>query len=565
MDRTTFAGKLFVCSSVLALACVASRSAIAQQGGIDVPSGQPLPPSAQRAAASEKLAALIAAAQSELAGLEETKRAEAKELNEQIANATKDLFDIKAREIAATQKLRELNQEITKLDEKLIEAENQKLRAEADRESFENELQAQAKDFADRFETSLLGHERPQLVTRAKALTEDRGDDAQRDLADLLSVYDAVLDAAGVASTFRMPLRLPNANGRIEDVNVLRLGLLAGIYSHESSGETGFVQAGSEGEQGFQGVASGLTTAQRDAMRAFIHQPERGGFLPFDVTGGQGLATLQSSTTFAEWFEAGGLFMWALLAVAVTAVLFTIERAIVLSIRSAGIGLQIRKVLSLIDSGRIREADQLTSRIRGPAGVVLHAAVTHHGQDRAVVEDAVQEALLQQAPVFQTRLGFIALCAAISPLIGLLGTVTGMILTFKSITLFGTSDPRTMAGGISEALITTQGGLYVAIPCLLFRGVLGAVAESALGKLEAGAMAVVVAVLGRSTSRRAESDGGADDGDADDGDADADVLDDVERIDDFDEIDGLDHDAAASGEIADADESPIKASERRGR
>jgi biopolymer transport protein ExbB len=78
---------------------------------------------------------------------------------------------------------------------------------------------------------------------------------------------------------------------------------------------------------------------------------------------------------------------------------------------------------------------------------------------------------------------------------GLFGTVTGMISTFKMVTLFGTSDPRFMAGGISEALITTKTGLMIAIPSLLMRGVLGAVADSAVGKLEAGALALVIELV----------------------------------------------------------------------
>jgi biopolymer transport protein ExbB len=112
-----------------------------------------------------------------------------------------------------------------------------------------------------------------------------------------------------------------------------------------------------------------------------------------------------------------------------------------------------------------------------------------------VIEDAVQEALLHHTPAFQARLAFIGLCAAVAPLLGLLGTVTGMITTFKMVTLFGTSDPKVMAGGISEALITTEGGLYVAIPSLLLRGVLGSFAEASLGKLESGAISVVLGIL----------------------------------------------------------------------
>ena len=78
---------------------------------------------------------------------------------------------------------------------------------------------------------------------------------------------------------------------------------------------------------------------------------------------------------------------------------------------------------------------------------------------------------------------------------GLLGTVTGMIGTFQNLVIFGASDPRNLAGGISEALITTQGGLYVAIPSLLMRGILGSIAEKSVGKIESGAMSALIEIL----------------------------------------------------------------------
>ena len=81
-------------------------------------------------------------------------------------------------------------------------------------------------------------------------------------------------------------------------------------------------------------------------------------------------------------------------------------------------------------------------------------------------------------------------------MIGLLGTVTGMISTFKALVVFGASDPANLAGGISEALITTQAGLLVAVPALLMRGLLGALSDSALSKLEGRAMSLVLALRG---------------------------------------------------------------------
>ena len=81
--------------------------------------------------------------------------------------------------------------------------------------------------------------------------------------------------------------------------------------------------------------------------------------------------------------------------------------------------------------------------------------------------------------------------AAVAPLLGLLGTVTGMIGTFDVITQFGTGDPKMLSGGISEALVTTQMGLIVAIPMLLLGNLLGARATTLLDQVERGTMRLV--------------------------------------------------------------------------
>ncbi|MBN1417560.1 MAG: MotA/TolQ/ExbB proton channel family protein [Planctomycetes bacterium] len=225
--------------------------------------------------------------------------------------------------------------------------------------------------------------------------------------------------------------------------------------------------------------------------------PGQGGWLPSDVTGGAGLATLQARDSLVTWFEKGGVWMWALLALAITAALLIIERSIVLAIRSFGLRKHIGNVLAQVERGQIEEARAYCERTGGAAGAVLSAALAHQDKDRSVMEDAVQESLLHHTPKYLARLSFISLCAAVAPLLGLLGTVTGMISTFKMVTLFGTSDPRFMAGGISEALITTEAGLRVAIPALLLRGILGALADRSIGRLEAGAMSVILALLRR--------------------------------------------------------------------
>lgn len=369
------------------------------------------------------------------------------------------------------------------------------------------EILRQATLLAERFEGSLVSAEKPELLDHARTLkasaTQEEVGPADELLDRLLDAFDIVLEASIDASTFIAPVQLAGGQGKIDDARVLRLGLLGGYYEHAETGEAGFLLP-SEGNTRLVGHNAGITASQQAAITELVRNPEGGGSIPIDVTGGAGLAALRLRDTLTEWFEKGGEFMWALLAIAIVAVVLVLERSLVLAIRTMGLRRQIDQVVELVESGKLVEAEALCTRMGGAAGGVLHSALAHRDRDRSVIEDAVQEALLHHAPKFQARLSFIALCAAVSPLLGLLGTVSGMIGTFQAVTVFGTSDPRYMAGGISVALITTQAGLYLAIPCLLFRGALGAVAEGALGRLEAGAMSVVLALLNARVQPAAE-------------------------------------------------------------
>lgn len=142
---------------------------------------------------------------------------------------------------------------------------------------------------------------------------------------------------------------------------------------------------------------------------------------------------------------------------------------IILGIGLLGIVLVAVRLFSLARTGRrmqrqLREPE--ASSEDNPLGRVLRAAGDSGSDDIDALELTLDEAILRETPTLQRGLGLLKLLAAVAPLLGLLGTVTGMILTFQSITLFGTGDPKLMAGGISQALVTTVLGLVVAIPLL---------------------------------------------------------------------------------------------------
>jgi len=125
-----------------------------------------------------------------------------------------------------------------------------------------------------------------------------------------------------------------------------------------------------------------------------------------------------------------------------------------------------------VRAGEIERARRIAAGPNFPAAVMLGAALERVDAGADVVEEVIYEKMIGVQSSLQSWLPFIAITAATAPLLGLLGTVSGMISTFDLITLFGSGDAKSLAGGISEALITTLFGLVVAIPSLVIHALL---------------------------------------------------------------------------------------------
>jgi biopolymer transport protein ExbB len=126
-----------------------------------------------------------------------------------------------------------------------------------------------------------------------------------------------------------------------------------------------------------------------------------------------------------------------------------------------------------------------------PVARVIAAGLSCRLMEREEMENVLQEAILREIPPMERFLSTLGMLAAIALLLGLLGTVTGMIDTFHVITHHGTGDPRMMSGGISEALVTTMLGLTVAIPIMLAHTLLNRSVENRIGQMEEKAVALV--------------------------------------------------------------------------
>ena len=124
------------------------------------------------------------------------------------------------------------------------------------------------------------------------------------------------------------------------------------------------------------------------------------------------------------------------------------------------------------DAGDFEAAAALCVRENSCLSRVLLSLVRDPGKDYASAEKLLNEAMMTERPRLEKRMGLIASLGSIAPLLGLLGTVTGIIALFQTITSAGTNDARILAGGISEALVTTETGLIVAIPVMVLHGLL---------------------------------------------------------------------------------------------
>ena len=217
-----------------------------------------------------------------------------------------------------------------------------------------------------------------------------------------------------------------------------------------------------------------LVRQPSDLAGAQAVQDATGGFTkvgidPTGPSGGSLLAALINSPSLEERWHQGQTVGYIITAVGVFGLLLAFWRLIVL----AGISSKV--------SGQLKSQ---TANTNNPLGRVLKVAQDNPKADTETLELKLEEAVLKERPQIESGLQVMKIISMIAPLLGLLGTVTGMIVTFQAITIFGAGDPKAMAGGISGALVTTVLGLVVAIPMVLLHTFVNGKAKRVIHVLE---------------------------------------------------------------------------------
>ncbi|MEX6503481.1 MotA/TolQ/ExbB proton channel family protein [Pseudomonas zhanjiangensis] len=317
-----------------------------------------------------------------------------------------------------------------------------------------------AGDVAGQWQDSLLNAQYPERLRRLKALAESRSLPSAEDLDGYWMLLLEDLTASGRVERLELPVVA--ADGSRATRPVLRVGAFSAFaddaFLHYDA------DAGELLAPPRQPAGLGLVGDYQQASEALA-------VLPVDPSRGALLAQLQRQPSLWDRLQQGGLVGWLIIALGVLGLLLAVWRMVQLSRVARGVDAQMH------DLGAPRDDNPL-GRVIGVLGPQPQLS------DLETLELKLDEAILQEAPPLEKGLGLLKLLAAVAPLLGLLGTVTGMIVTFQAITQGGGGDSRLMAEGISQALVTTVLGLVAAIPLLFLHSLLASRSKRLIQLLE---------------------------------------------------------------------------------
>ena len=322
-------------------------------------------------------------------------------------------------------------------------------------------------------------------IENIRKLSQGQGYPSMDDLS--LMVELLVNEVAQSGQVRREQVPIVTREGKTQEAQVLALGNFSAMAS--LNGDADFLLYSEPSHTFFQ-----LSRPSPARMRAQLadYMAGKTEAVPVDVSRGAALRQFAHRLDYKEQIKSGGLIVWPILFIAALALLLVLERLIFLLRVRTNVDVLMQKVVSLAREGKWDACmNACTKKGNRPVPLVLAAGLSCRGRCRADMENILGEAILRQIPRLERFLPTLGMLAAIAPLLGLLGTVTGMINTFHVITVAGTGDPRLMSGGISEALVTTMLGLAVAIPVTIAHTLLSRMVERNVGQMEEKSMALV--------------------------------------------------------------------------
>lgn len=318
-------------------------------------------------------------------------------------------------------------------------------------------------------DSSMTSAQNPGQSEFLTGLAERKQQPTIEELREFWLLLQQEMTESGKVTRFSVPVI--TASGQVEERDVTRIG----VFTAFSEGkflrylpETGnLVELGRQPVDRLRQLVTDFENATDASLQPVVVDPTRGAIM----------ALLVQTPDMKERIQQGGWIGFIILGLGAIGLLIALQRFIYLTI----VGRAVRK----------QQKQTAEVSLKNPLGRILSVYSKSLTQDVETLALKIDEAILREIPKIERGLITLAILAAIAPMLGLLGTVSGMIETFQSITLFGTGDPKLMSGGISQALVTTELGLAVAIPILFIHSALSSKSNSLVHILDEESAALV--------------------------------------------------------------------------
>jgi len=371
-------------------------------------------------------------------------KARIEEFQRNRARQQQMLADVRAEQKRQEQRSEQLEDTFEANDSQIIDLERALQDRLGDLKELFGVLQQAAGDARGNFDNSLTQIQFPDRTEWLTAFAQKMGQtNRMPSMEEIERIwFELQREMTESGRVLAIPTTVINAQGEEEERVVTRVGLFNAISDGkylEYIPETGrLIELQRQPQSRYTGRAEDLESAG-SGLHSFGIDPTRG----------QLLGLLVQSPSLMERIAQGKIVGYVIITLGIIGLLIAVWRLLALSATAAACN---------------RQAKNLDQAGNNPLGRVIKIALDNPGVDVEGLELKLGEAILKETPKFTAWLSFLKIISVVAPLLGLLGTVTGMIITFQAITLYGAGDPKLMAGGISTALVTTVLGLVVAIP-----------------------------------------------------------------------------------------------------
>lgn len=333
---------------------------------------------------------------------------------------------------------------------------------------------------------------------RAEILEAIKNEQKFPDMADIERMVSLLFEEIALSWAVSVQKGLiVDRNGAEVEAEILILGNFTAAYRNSS--ETGFLLYSDTSKRFF---ALSKLPGSGIQKRIASYMDGQSDYSPVDISRGGALRQLTHRLSMMEQIPQGGPIVWPIIVIFILGALIVIERGYFLYRYSMNADSFMQCISDFISKGDWNECKTLCMKYETKAvPKIILAGLQAREMDRQDMENALQESILREIPRLEKFLSTLGVLAGIAPLLGLLGTVAGMIETFHVITYFGTGDPRMMSGGISEALVTTMLGLSVAIPLMLCHTLLTRRVDTITAQMEEKAVSLVNTVFAHRNHR----------------------------------------------------------------